>query len=285
MLTLAAEPWFAISVPRLQMALAYAAPVVLAGLWFWDVIRPGSLSRMRRKVDHQPVVVWVLTAFCLFCVGAVVAAAAQSLPRSLLGPPESLRASATILLGTYAVVVPAAFALLRLLRPGKGAGADLTIRGADVPLGVLGFVLAYPVVLGGAALAGQALRSLGVEAPEEISHTILKLIAESPQNPWSWGLVAAAVLGAPIAEEIIYRAMLQSGILRATGSPWLAIGVTSAIFAAAHLGSVPPAMMPTLVLIGVALGVAYERTRSLAVPVTMHMVFNGVNIALALATT
>ena len=52
---------------------------------------------------------------------------------------------------------------------------------------------------------------------------------------WSWVLIGAVVIGAPVVEEIVFRAFLQSGLLRSTKSPVWAILITSVVFAALHL--------------------------------------------------
>jgi membrane protease YdiL (CAAX protease family) len=95
-------------------------------------------------------------------------------------------------------------------------------------------------------------------------------------------LVAVAVVGAPVAEEVMFRVFVQSGVLGVVRRPGLAVVITAALFAGIHLlGGVPLqqayAIVPLFVF-GVALGWAYERTRRVWVPVVMHMGFNLLNV-------
>src|SRR6185369_4082201 len=99
-----------------------------------------------------------------------------------------------------------------------------------------------------------------------------------------WVLVGTAVLGAPFVEELMFRVFLQSALLRLLGRTWPSILVTSALFALVHLGGgVRPSeayALAPLFILSVAMGVVYERTRSALAPITMHMAFNALNVAL-----
>ena len=89
----------------------------------------------------------------------------------------------------------------------------------------------------------------------------------------------------PIIEETMYRFLLQGAIVRAVGRAWLGIVLTSGVFAAAHIGAVPRetlgVVLPTLFVLGLALGIAMQRTGKLSVPIVMHALFNALNVALA----
>ena len=111
----------------------------------------------------------------------------------------------------------------------------------------------------------------------------LRLIVDNSTDPLAWCLIAFVTIGAPLIEEVMYRGFLQSAILRLTGSPWLAILLTSAVFTAIHLPVVQPHALPVLAVLSLAMGVAFERSKSLAVPIGMHVAFNILNIAIALA--
>ncbi|GIW74473.1 MAG: hypothetical protein KatS3mg103_0995 [Phycisphaerales bacterium] len=155
----------------------------------------------------------------------------------------------------------------------------------DVPLGLLAVVIAFPVV----AAVGEASRILFVYAtrPGAAHGRPRHAGADPPAQPgpldvgWSSG---SAILGAAVIEELIFRAFVQTSILRMTGSAWLAVIVTAGVFAMVHrVGQAVPwhALAPLFVL-GVAIGVAYERFKGLGVPIAMHAGFNAINIALVL---
>ena len=116
-----------------------------------------------------------------------------------------------------------------------------------------------------------------------------------------------AIVGAPVVEELIYRVFLQSAFisalarLRWAGSAamdsrpmasgqdvfW---GITLSTIgfvlphAAALNGPASWNALPPLAILGVALGVVYERTRSPLAPMAMHAGFNAANVAAAMLT-
>ena len=85
-----------------------------------------------------------------------------------------------------------------------------------------------------------------------------------------------AIFIAPPVEEVLFRGILLPLLARTIG-PRLALILTSIAFAGIHadIGS-----LPSLALFAVALSLAFARTRSLFVPIAMHMLFNGVNLLL-----
>jgi membrane protease YdiL (CAAX protease family) len=115
--------------------------------------------------------------------------------------------------------------------------------------------------------------------PAAIAHPTLELLAKHPTDPWSLALIAGAVLGAPLAEEIVFRAGVQTAVLRAAGSRPLAIALATVVFLAVHLGLPAHTLLP-LGGLSIGLGLAYERTRSLVVPVVIHAGYNALNVAM-----
>jgi len=96
------------------------------------------------------------------------------------------------------------------------------------------------------------------------------------------------VLGAPIVEELVYRVFIQSAIIRVIGGVWPGVLITAGIFAAVHRIGDPESAVPWVALapifvLGLAMGIAYERTKRVGVPILMHMAFNAVNVGMALA--
>jgi membrane protease YdiL (CAAX protease family) len=79
-----------------------------------------------------------------------------------------------------------------------------------------------------------------------------------------------AVLLFPVIEELFFRGFLLTFLKNYT-STWLAIGLSAGVFAFAHLnlGVVLP-----LWFLGIVLGVAYEHTGSIVVPMGVHACFN-----------
>lgn len=82
-------------------------------------------------------------------------------------------------------------------------------------------------------------------------------------------LIAAVVI-APLWEEIVFRGIIYSWIKTKFGQP-LALGISSVLFGAIHFHA--PAILPLIVL-GLCLALAYERTGSLWSAIGLHALFN-----------
>ena len=79
-----------------------------------------------------------------------------------------------------------------------------------------------------------------------------------------------------------YRGILQHTLVRGGLGRWPAIIGTSAIFALMHTFIVPWHALPALFVLSLGFGWVYEKTGRLAAAVTMHALFNAVNLAQAM---
>jgi membrane protease YdiL (CAAX protease family) len=95
-------------------------------------------------------------------------------------------------------------------------------------------------------------------------------LADSATGGWVVVLFLVVVVGAPIVEEIVYRGFLQQGLERSV-NPKIALVVTAVVFAAIHL---QPIEFPGLFAFALVLGVTYQKTQRLGLPIITHMVFN-----------
>ena len=139
-----------------------------------------------------------------------------------------------------------------------------------------GTVLVMWMFFGGLQASGymQWIESLGVDSVQDT----VKILQEST-DPLLLGLMAAAaVIAAPLCEEIVFRGYFYAAAKRFAG-PWAA-GVSSAlVFAAAH-GSLA-ALLPLFVF-GCVLAFLYERTGSLWASIAVHFCFNGATVLVQL---
>lgn len=119
------------------------------------------------------------------------------------------------------------------------------------------------------------MEALGVESTQES----VKLLQKTT-DPLVLGLMAlAAVVVAPLCEEVVFRGYLYPAAKRFAG-PWVAGAASALVFAAAH-GSLAP-LLPLFVF-GALLVLAYELTGSLWAPIAMHFCFNGATVAIQMA--
>jgi membrane protease YdiL (CAAX protease family) len=263
------------------------AAALLAALWWRDVIRPESFRRNGlRKTGELGPLVWLFGAIATFIIGQMGGALA------LVGLGVKLNEADTPgprVQGLYAIVaygmgLTAVGVLLSLFRRASPSAEGITPRWKDVARGALAFAIIMPIVM--AASQATMLLAWAVERwyPEEVAHKTLQQIVNQPRNPWVWIMAAGAVVGAPIVEEFVYRVCLQGALVRTTKRVWPSIAMVSVLFALSHWGAVPWYAMITLGVLGLSIGVAYERTKGLLVPITIHVLFNVANIAMALWT-
>ena len=111
---------------------------------------------------------------------------------------------------------------------------------------------------------------------EETLHPFLKMLRENPSLDKLFWITLAAVVFAPLAEELIFRVILQ-GSLQSKFSPAMAIAISSIVFAGVH--GVPDSL--ALVPLAVILGYVYHRRHSYLAVVVLHAFFNLLNLILS----
>jgi len=117
-------------------------------------------------------------------------------------------------------------------------------------------------------------RTLGIESMQES----VKLLQEAKDPMVIILMAVAAVLVAPLAEEVVFRGYLYPAAKRFCG-PYGAMVFSSLVFAAAH-GNVV-ALVPLFVL-AMLLCLIYELTGSIWANISVHLLFNAATVALQL---
>jgi membrane protease YdiL (CAAX protease family) len=138
-------------------------------------------------------------------------------------------------------------------------------------------VLLMWLISGGLQLSGylEWMESLGAETTQDT----VKLLRET-NDPQVLGLMAfAAVVAAPLCEEIVFRGYLYPVLKKFSGIGPAAV-CSSLVFAAAH-GNLT-ALLPLLIFGGL-LVLLYEKTGSLWAPIAAHFCFNSATVAVQLA--
>lgn len=93
------------------------------------------------------------------------------------------------------------------------------------------------------------------------------------------GMVLLAGLAAPFAEEIFFRGLLY-GLLRRYWGVVASVTVSALLFGAVH-GILD--VLPGTAVMGAVLAIAYERSGTLWVPVTIHAMYNSLSLILLFA--
>lgn len=137
--------------------------------------------------------------------------------------------------------------------------------------GSIGFLLSLIPVMA-LLLLTQSVRS------EETLHPLFLLLKEQPHISTIIWIFISAVIVAPLVEELIYRVILQSW-LEDFLHPFVAILVSSLVFSIVH-GF--PDCIPLFPLAFV-LGTLFYYRRSYVAVVITHVLFNSINLAIALS--
>ncbi len=191
---------------------------------------------------------------------------------------------------TYAVGICASAVLWQAWRRRFEAAPTTPSIVRAMGIGVLAMVMAAPVVMV-LNMLGQVMMTVvfGQPAPT-LAHNSLAALADDTQPLlWRCVMIGVVVIGAPIVEEVLYRGFLQTSLTKLTGRPWVAIGITTAVFVVMHAGAIPAdAWLPaglTLTGLSLAMSIAFARTGRVTTSIIMHVLFNTANVAAALVLT
>jgi membrane protease YdiL (CAAX protease family) len=140
--------------------------------------------------------------------------------------------------------------------------------------GILGALLFFPVAIGLETFSDFFMRLVSLKPEEQAA-------VQELQDP-TLGVMQKAFFGvmtivlAPVVEETLFRGILYPA-LKGMGRPHLALWLSSALFALAHVNMVTflPLMAFALVLVYL-----YENFENLLAPVVAHAVFNAANFIL-----
>ena len=101
-------------------------------------------------------------------------------------------------------------------------------------------------------------------------------LADNANGIWIAVLILVVVVGAPAVEEMVYRGVVQPGLVAAWGAR-AGMLFTAVLFAAIHF---QPIEFPGLLAFALVLGWARQSTDRLGLPVITHTAFNATGLLL-----
>jgi membrane protease YdiL (CAAX protease family) len=226
-----------------------------------------------------PFSIWdALVALFVYFVGQLIAGLVLGVGMAVTGrvPASTETLAVAVAAQVLGLLLAGLYLLLRrrltwrILGPVRPSALSVAI---GLGVGVGGTLLAY-------LLNGVLSLVFEPEAPVE-----QQLLQDILAGGWATVLgVIAAVVMAPIAEEVLFRGLLFQALRRRTGL-WVAAGLSSLVFTAVHVEIVTsqPLALVGLFALGVLFAWSFHRSGSLVVPIIGHAVFNGVSLTLALA--
>lgn len=157
---------------------------------------------------------------------------------------------------------------LALRRPTlRGLAGALLIALGGIPLGW--------------AIGWLQVQWLDIGIPKELFGALEKLVTANDLPRFLWLLLLVAVTPA-FCEEAVFRGVLFQSVAREERM-WRTVGLTALVFGAFHLsGETAIRFIPTA-WIGLLMGIAVWRTRSIFASMLMHFVNNGMAVAIVSA--
>lgn len=206
----------------------------------------------------------------LLTTGVVVFFLLMAVP-SFTAPPVRIDLKAIeSALGLYASIIlfVVGFLVFRNVNPIQAFG----LRWLSWRQGLVAVIVTLALVLP-AIYAAQWI-GYSLCGPETDPQPIVSFLMEHQSLRDRLTVILIAVVAAPLTEELIFRGCLY-GILRQIGGKFVAIAVSSLLFALIH-GHGPS--LAGLMILSVGLSLLYEKTGSLWAPILLHAAFNGLSI-------
>ena len=261
------------------LILLAGAGILIA--WFIRYLRNGR----RDPLEHAPVrrhriplwfppvqiVLWLgVAAFIAWISPRLKSPESESLQDlisySLLGVWDFFLVGILLVIGYFGFVRGFWGMGLRLRTVPRDLGAAFLVFLASLPL--------IEAILGLTLFVGKFLHF------QLETHPSLVSLEQHPQWWVQVLIIGFAVIVAPLIEELLFRGFFQSSLTGELQRPWVAIVITSVLFASLH----QPTHWPALFVLSVLLGYSYEKSGSLFRPLFIHIFFNGFSILMTLWT-
>ena len=126
------------------------------------------------------------------------------------------------------------------------------------------------------SMAGYNEWITGLLGGEDTTQDAVKMMKDADDPLTMVLMVLIACVGAPLAEEIVFRGYIYGAVKKLSGIGFSLV-FSALFFAAVHMNLA--SLLPLFVL-GLALAAVYELTGSLWTPIAVHFLFNSVSTAL-----
>ena len=135
-------------------------------------------------------------------------------------------------------------------------------------------IISFLVIVG---LLVIGLFSLSGADPATSKGLVEKSIQQLAADKFRFALaVPGIVLGAPVAEELLFRGFLFAALLPTRLGKVGTVCITAVLWALAHAGPAPWVAVAGIFIIGLALGVILLRFGSLWITIVLHALWNGI---------
>ncbi|MEE9370066.1 MAG: CPBP family intramembrane glutamic endopeptidase [Sedimentisphaerales bacterium] len=176
------------------------------------------------------------------------------------------------LIGTAVIIFLARTHFARRL---KGFGLNMKTIHKDVFGAFVNLVCVWPLLIAMIMLTTFLGKMISGQNFHLQQHKELELIAAHPQLPLRVLIAITTIAIVPVFEEMLFRGLFQTMIRSIWAEPWLAILISSGLFALIHSNA---DHWPALFALSVCMGYAYEKSGSLFRPIFIHSIFNASSV-------
>jgi len=257
--------------------LVWIPGVAILAIWLLRTsLGRTSLVRapLRRNSIHPGVVILALMVWMLAPYYAMIPVRSY-----LAGRPQwhiDLAANIAMALnGLATLCIVLVFSWLGFARRLKGLGLQWSTLRRDLASACVSFLAILPLFMAMVQVTLWAGQSVQGPTYQMEQHRELQLLLDCPHWSLRVSILIMAVAVAPLVEELLFRGLLQSTIRSFVDRPWVAITLTSTLFAMVHQNV---EHWPALFVLGAGMGHAYERSGSLWQPILIHALFNGTTV-------
>lgn len=220
---------------------------------------------------------------------AVLILHALGRPVQSAGSPEDLVGPLSLIYALQAPVI--ALVIMRRIRsrPAAVAGDGRRAWRQAAISGSIALACTWPIALAAGQMTARLIVLAGGPAPAPLAHETLRMLVGAERDAALLLVIAFVVLAAPMAEEVLYRGLIQPLLERGLGghpaAPGIAIIATSVLFAFMHVSVAEPHAVASLFVLSIGFGLVARHTGRLRAAVVTHVLFNAGNIVLAMSIT
>ncbi|MFQ5501707.1 MAG: lysostaphin resistance A-like protein [Phycisphaerae bacterium] len=157
----------------------------------------------------------------------------------------------------------------------RGWGLRVRAFGRRVRTAALAYVALWPVCYGVLLMVTYVYSFF--PAHEIIEHPSIRALRDGTAPLYVVVLtIVSAVCLAPLVEELLFRGLILPALEQSLGSTGKAVVFSGIAFGLVHLQVAH--QVPALAVLGMILGYAYAKTRSLTLVILMHAIFNAKTI-------
>ena len=258
----------------------WLAGLILFACWLLDTsLGTKALADSPLRRNSMPPYLPLVPLMLWFGGVAMGVVLVQKLTPGLQGWQKIFRDHLVMSIGAVVTIAVMMFlAHFHFARRLKGFGLNIRTTVKDFFMGFVNLLAAWPIMMAAITMTMFIAELIWGADYEMQQHQQLELITEYPQLPLRIMIVFLAVVIAPLLEEMLFRGFIQTAIrsfFNIRNSAWPAIAASSVFFAIMHAD---PGHWPTLFVLGVCLGYAYEKSGSLFRAIFIHSFFNATSI-------